>query len=104
MGRAGDELAALGRLVQVGEGALELGGMYVLSDYRGSGVARQIVTRLLTRASIVDVIYCIPFAQLESFYTSCGFTRCEMTGDVPRLVRDKVEWCASTYDEPVVLM
>jgi GNAT superfamily N-acetyltransferase len=51
--------AGIGRLVDVGEGAYELGGMYVLDGYRGSGIARAIVEELIRRAGGRDV-YCIP--------------------------------------------
>ena len=94
--------AGIGRLVDVGEGAYELGGMYVLDGYRGSGIARAIVQELIRRAGGRDV-YCIPFADLEAFYASTGFRRIEADG-VPRKVKEKLEWCEREIDRPVILM
>jgi N-acetylglutamate synthase-like GNAT family acetyltransferase len=94
--------AGIGRLVDVGEGAYELGGMYVLDAFRGSGIARAIVEELIRRAGGRDV-YCIPFADLEAFYASAGFRRIEADG-VPAKVVEKLEWCAREIDRAVVLM
>lgn len=92
----------IGRLVDVGEGAYELGGMYVLDEFRGGGVARAIVGELIRRAGGRDV-YCIPFADLEAFYASTGFTRIEPVG-IPEKVQEKLDWCAREIDRAVVLM
>ena len=92
----------IGRLVDVGEGAYELGGMFVLDEFRGRGVARAIVGELIRRASGRDV-YCIPFEDLEAFYASMGFTRIAADG-VPAKVQEKLDWCAREIDRAVVLM
>ena len=39
--------AGMGRLVPAGEGAFELGGMWVLEAFRGRGIARAIVDELI---------------------------------------------------------
>src|SRR5438128_1026460 len=44
------EKAGLGRLVKVDEQNLELGGMYVFESFRNKGIAKEIVTFLLTYA------------------------------------------------------
>lgn len=94
--------AGIGRLVDVGEGAYELGGMYVLDGFRGAGIARAIVEELIRRAGGRDV-YCIPFADLEEFYASTGFRRIAVDG-VPRAVEEKLDWCAREIAKPVILM
>ena len=94
--------AGLGRLVDVGEGAYELGGMYVLDEFRGAGVARAIVEELLRLAAGRDT-YCIPFADLEAFYASAGFRRIEAAG-VPPGVADKLAWCEREISRAVILM
>ena len=94
--------AGIGRLVDVGEGAYELGGMYVLDAFRGAGIARAIVEELIRRAGGRDV-YCIPFADLEAFYASTGFRPIEPTG-VPPKITEKLEWCHREIPRSVLLM
>jgi GNAT superfamily N-acetyltransferase len=92
--------AGIGRLVPIGDDACELGGMLVFEEFRGRGVARAIIDELLRRAGGRDV-YCIPFAELQALYATAGFVRCD---DAPAPVREKYEWCRTTYDQPVLLM
>lgn len=94
--------AGLGRLVDAGSGAYELGGMYVLEGFRGAGVARAIVEELLRLAGEREV-YCIPFANLEELYASAGFRRIEPTG-VPSGVAEKLAWCERNIARAVILM
>ena len=94
--------AGIGRLVEAGEGAYELGGMYVLDGFRGAGIARAIVEELIRRAGGRDV-YCIPFADLEAFYASTGFRRIEADGVPPKIV-EKLEWCEREIKRAVILM
>lgn len=96
------ERAGLGRLVEAGEDACELGGMYVDERFRGRGVARAIVEELIRRAGAREV-YCIPFADLEPFYASAGFARADR-GTAPPKVREKLEWCEREMGRPVLLM
>jgi GNAT superfamily N-acetyltransferase len=99
---ANGERAGIGRLVDAGEGAYELGGMYVLDPFRGAGIARAIVEELIRCAGERDV-YCIPFADLEAFYASAGFQRIEPVS-VPAKIVAKLEWCAREIDRAVILM
>jgi GNAT superfamily N-acetyltransferase len=94
--------AGIGRLVDAGEGAYELGGMYVLDAFRGAGIARAVVEELIRCAGERDV-YCIPFADLEAFYASAGFRRIEAV-NVPAKIVAKLEWCAREIDRAVILM
>ncbi|MBV8519407.1 MAG: GNAT family N-acetyltransferase [Acidobacteria bacterium] len=91
--------AGLGRLVPLDDDTYELGGMLVFEAFRGRGIARAIVDELLRRAK-GRVVYCIPFAELESFYAGAGFVRVD---DAPQL-REKLAWCRGTYAKSVVLM
>ena len=96
------ERAGVGRLVEAGERACELGGMYVLERFRGRGVARAIVDELIRRAGDRDV-YCVPFADLEELYAAAGFRRIEPAG-VPAKIQEKLDWCAREVTRPVILM
>jgi len=96
------ERVGIGRLVPAGEGACELGGMFVADAYRSRGIAHAIVEELIRRAGDRDV-YCIPFADLETLYAAAGFRRIEAI-NVPEKIQEKLDWCAREIDRAVVLM
>ena len=93
----------LGRLTFVDSTIGELGGMFVLPEYRGRKIAENIVSFLLENSSF-SCLYCIPFAHLERFYEQFGFVRVCEPVVAPELVVDKFSWCAEVYESPVVLM
>ncbi|HEV7767386.1 MAG TPA: GNAT family N-acetyltransferase [Thermoanaerobaculia bacterium] len=96
--------AGLGRLVPASDTAYELGGMLVFEEYRGRGIARAIIEQLLRHAGD-RAVYCIPFAELEPIYAGVGFVRREAEEDVPKGIREKLDWCARELPErPVILM
>lgn len=95
--------AGIGRLVSIDANNLELGGMYVGEDFRGLGLARSIVLYLLGQAQEKPV-YCLPFAHLESFYTSCGFRPVAAIANVPEKLAQKWKWCQKTYPQPTILL
>ncbi|HEX8409450.1 MAG TPA: GNAT family N-acetyltransferase [Thermoanaerobaculia bacterium] len=94
--------AGIGRLVDAGDGACELGGMFVFDEFRGRGVARAIVDELIRRAD-GRTVYCIPFAELEPLYAAAGFRRIEPVG-VPRKVEEKLKWCAREIGGRAVIL
>lgn len=100
---AGGERAGLGRLVAVGGGEAELGGIYVLPEHRGGGVARRIVAGLIER-SPYRRLYCIPFVPLEGFYRSCGFHSPPPGLCIPERIQAKLAWCDGRYPDPVCLL
>lgn len=94
--------AGIGRLVPAGEGAYELGGMYVDDAVRGRGIAHAIVEELIRRAGAKEV-YCVPFANLETLYEATGFRRIEPAG-IPEQIREKLDWCARNLPERAVIV
>ena len=96
------ERVGIGRLVPAGEGAYELGGMFVDNAYRGRGIAHAIVDELIRRAGDRDV-YCVPFADLETLYAAAGFRRIEAV-DVPEKIQEKLDWGAREIDRAAILM
>lgn len=99
----GGEPAGLGRIVPV-EGRIgELGGMVVFEPFRGTGLARRIIAMLVASGDY-DVLYCLPFANLERLYAGFGFRRMDDVAGVPAKVREKYRWCQQFYPEPVLLM
>jgi len=97
------EKAGLGRLVTIHPDALELGGMYVLENYRKYGVARSIVQYLIAQVKY-KTLYCLPFEQLRDFYQSCGFRQVNNLKDVPEKVLDKWDWCNKAYPDKTLLL
>lgn len=96
-------LAGLGRLVPAGEGAVELGGMFVLPAARGRGVSRALVRALLAAAGAARV-FCIPFDDLAGLYEREGFVRVPAEADVPPAVAAKLAWCRDRYARPACLL
>jgi GNAT superfamily N-acetyltransferase len=96
------ERAGFGRLVEAGDNAYELGGIFVFEAFRGRGVARAIVEELIRRGAGRE-IYCIPFADLEPLYAASGFRRVDRVG-APRKIQEKLEWCEREMGRAVVLM
>ena len=99
----GGKPAGLGRVVDLGDRKGELGGMYVFKEFRGSGVSRAIIEHLLDNASN-EILYCLPFANLEGLYASFGFRKVVGMNDVPEKMLEKHRWCNEYYSKSVLLM
>jgi GNAT superfamily N-acetyltransferase len=95
--------AGQGRVVPVDARSGELGGIYVLPQSQGRGVARRIVDFLIQHANL-PVLYCLPFGELQDFYRSMGFVPVRQRDGVPLQVLQKHQWCNATYDKPVLLL
>lgn len=97
-----EKVAGLGRIVHVDENHGELGGIYVLPDFRGKKIAEEIVNSLLTKNNF-SVLWCIPFKPLEVFYRKFGFR--ELRDDlIPEEIRLKFDWCEGRYPDPAILL
>jgi GNAT superfamily N-acetyltransferase len=96
--------AGLGRVVRIDPATAELGGMYVLTEFRGQGIADAIVRFLLNQSRIYSTIYCIPFAHLSEFYQRFGFVPCQEPSTAPEEVRSKHAWCNGYYPHPTMLL
>ena len=95
--------AGQGRIVPVDARRGELGGIYVLPDCQGFGIARRIVDFLI-RQTELPVLYCLPFGELQDFYRSMEFVPVKQQDRVPQQVLQKHRWCNATYDKPVLLL
>ena len=69
--------AAFGRLVPVNADCAESGGIYVLPEFRGLGIGKEIVSYLLRQGMTYKKIFCLPFAHVEQLYVGLGFRRCD---------------------------
>jgi N-acetylglutamate synthase-like GNAT family acetyltransferase len=96
-------VAGQGRIVPVDAMHGELGGIHVLPQFAGAGIARHIVAHLLGQTSL-RTLYCIPFSDLGPFYISMGFRPVVDDAGVPAPVLEKYRWCQSAYEQPVLLL
>lgn len=97
------EKAGPGRLQYIEENVAELGGMYVKDDFRGYGIASQIVEFLIKNSTPYNRIYCLPFSHLEKFYQNFGFNTVSATVNIPDKIMNKHSWCNSTYEHTTLL-
>ena len=93
----------LGRLTYISDEIWELGGIYVLPDWRGKSVAREIVKYLLGQANDIH-LYCLAFPHLVEFYQKMGFVRCSDWSKIPQKLTQKRQWCQQTYPEGAILL
>ncbi len=96
------KLAGIGRLVYIDEKNGELGGIYVLPEFRGKKIAQEIVRRLLSESNY-PVLWCIPFEPLEKFYRRFGF-RNVMKETIPPAIQEKLDWCEGRYPDKAILL
>lgn len=100
------EKAGLGRLVSIYGQQYELGGMYIFEEFRKLGLATQIVEFLLSQTQSKQIIFCLPFAHLKSFYEKFGFQDSSLFPNlkIHDSVRKKHEWCNQTYTGDTLLL
>lgn len=96
--------AALGRLVPLEDGSFEMGGIFVKSDFRKLGIARELVAHLVEKNKGKNGTWCIPFGHLSAFYQSCGFRKALAEDPIPAEIRKKVNWCSDYYSSEVDLL
>ncbi|MBY0597642.1 GNAT family N-acetyltransferase [Bacillus bingmayongensis] len=100
------EYAGLGRLVQIDENTIEMGGIYILPKYRGNKLAGDLVSFLVQEAKQSDAshVYCIPFEELATFYKKYGYKEVNVNQEtVPPTILTKYTWCLQEYDKNVLL-
>lgn len=101
-----NEYAGVGRLVQIDEDTIEIGGIFILPKFRGLQLARKLVSFLVQIAKALEIqnVFCIPFEELESFYKTYGFTDVDTTKEVVHpIILKKYNWCLENYDKHVLL-
>lgn len=101
-----NEYAGVGRLVQIDDDTIEMGGIFILPQFRGLHLAGELVSFLVETAKKLQVknVYCLPFEELENFYKKYGFTEVDATKEVIHpIILKKYNWCLDTYDKHVLL-
>lgn len=97
------ERVGQGRLVPVGEGHVELGGMWTHDAWRGKGVAGALVRALLEAAGDATV-WCVPWADLAEYYMGLGLSEAAPAESAPEKIREKLAYCRERYPRAVALL
>ncbi|MGN4443411.1 GNAT family N-acetyltransferase [Bacillus cereus group sp. MYBK79-1] len=98
--------AGVGRLVQIDEDTIEMGGIFILPKFRGLQLAGELVSFLVetTKKLQVQHVYCLPFEELENFYKKYGYTEVDTTKEaVHPIILKKYNWCLDHYEKHVLL-
>ncbi|HDR4424250.1 TPA: GNAT family N-acetyltransferase [Bacillus cereus] len=101
-----NEYAGVGRLVQIDEDNIEMGGIFILPQFRGLQLAGELVSFLVETAKKLQVqhVYCLPFEELENFYKKYGYTEVDTAKEVVHpIILKKYNWCLDHYDKHVLL-
>lgn len=102
-----DEFAGVGRIVYLNDDEVEIGGIYILDEFRGLSLANELVGYLVEVAKKKNfkAVYCLPFENLKNFYHKFGFNEFEYeTSQVNDKVLKKYQWCLENYDKKVLLL
>lgn len=79
--------------------------MPVFEEFRGLGLAGQIVAFLLQHASTFKHVFCLSYAHLRAFYEKCGFHAFDQDEiEVPKKIQEKHSWCNQTYEHKTLLL
>lgn len=102
-----DCYAGVGRIVYLNDEEAEMGGIYILEEFRGHSLANELVGYLVeeVKKKGLKQVYCLPFEELQMFYEKFGFKQCdvEMT-PINDDVLKKFHWCQHNYEKKVLLL
>lgn len=102
-----DKYAGLGRIVYLNEEEAEIGGIYILDEFRGLSLAHELVDYLVkeTERNNLKEVYCIPFEELKHFYGKFGFKVFDYEGKpINNHILKKYQWCLDNYEKKVLLL
>lgn len=102
-----DCYAGVGRLVHLNAEEAEMGGIYILEEFRGRSLANELVGYLVgeVKKKGLKHVYCLPFEELQMFYEKFGFKQCddEVEPINPHVLK-KFHWCQQNYEKKVLLL
>ncbi|HEY9698125.1 MAG TPA: GNAT family N-acetyltransferase [Trichocoleus sp.] len=98
------ERAGLGRLIKLDERTAELGGIYVVPNFRKQGVATKTLEFLLKEAESYHIVYCSPSTTMQDFYGSYGFAPPSLDFSISPDVKDKLSGYHRTTEDAVQLL
>ncbi|PVZ79311.1 GNAT family N-acetyltransferase [Serratia sp. S1B] len=102
-----DDFAGVGRIVYLNDEEVEIGGIYILDEFRGLSLANELVGYLVDAAKQKNLkaVYCLPFENLKTFYQKFGFNEFKHdASQVNEKVLKKHQWCLDNYDKKVLLL
>ena len=102
-----DRFAGIGRMVYLNEEEAEIGGIYILDEFRGLSLAHELVAYLVEEAKsrVLKEVYCLPFHELKHFYEKFGFTTFDVQNTaVNEKILKKFNWCLGNYQKEVLLL
>ena len=102
-----DSFAGVGRIVYLNEEEAEIGGIYIIDEFRGLSLANELVGYLVEEAKQrgLKEVYCLPFEELKNFYEKFGFKTfdIELTPTNEKVLK-KYNWCLDNYEKNVLLL
>ncbi|MGE6256923.1 GNAT family N-acetyltransferase [Heyndrickxia sporothermodurans] len=102
-----DNYAGVGRLVYLNEEEGEIGGIYILDEFRGLSLANELVDYLVNEAKgrKLKEVYCLPFEELKHFYGKFGFKEFNYENEkINKHILEKYQWCLNNYEKKVLLL
>jgi len=102
-----DKYAGLGRIVYLNEEEAEIGGIYILDEFRGLSLANELVGYLVKETELKNIkeVYCLPFEELKSFYEKFGFKVFNYeSNQMNDHILKKYQWCLDNYEKKVLLL
>jgi len=102
-----DKYAGVGRIIYLNEEEVEIGGIYILDEFRGLSLANELVDYLVkdARKSNLKEVYCLPFEELKHFYGKFGFEEVDYEDkQINTHILKKLRWCLYNYEKKVLLL
>lgn len=102
-----DKYAGVGRIVFLNEEEAEIGGIYILDEFRELSLANELVDYLVkeTKKHNLKEVYCLPFEELKHFYGRFGFEEFDYEGkQINNRILKKFQWCLDNYEKKVLLL
>lgn len=102
-----DEFAGVGRIVYLNDDEVEIGGIYILDEFRGLSLANELVGYLvdIAKQKNLKAVYCLPFEELRNFYAKFDLHEFEyIDNQVNTKVLEKFKWCLDNYEKQVLLL
>jgi len=102
-----DSFTGVGRIVYLNEEEAEIGGIYILDEFRGLSLANELVRYLVEEAKKrgLKEVYCLPFEELKHFYEKFGFKTFDVESTlINEKVLKKFNWCLDHYEKNVLLL
>lgn len=82
----------IARLVPIDREQVELGGIYVMPEYRHLHIAVKLIEYMIDLGRAWKTVYCVPDSSMISFYERFGFKKENNFEILPVYLKDKYHW------------